>query len=368
MALSVRLNSLLLTCKDCARFVDNGRWLQGLLDGFSVESMLGIPSVRAFPCVMLYGSLVAGTAFQDGDADYTILFSSRAPHEELSSLEKLKLSPCNFLEVSREHHQDVLSSILTHIKNKDACTVLEHERIFTARVPIVRLKRKGIEEDSDWFDLSLSLDGLRNSLLLRLYMESDPRLRAGALCAKRWGRLQKILGARRGWISPYALTVMYIFYMQSTGRSCCVINEGQVDKLLEVVAAQSSDDYSLNCSRFYETIPCVDVNVSEVLSDLHGFFRFFGDFREFDFDVDVVDIRTRNKYHSKERWLEAMRGFSEKERWDLLGYELLMLRDPYEPHNLGRSVDFFHAEIVRETFRLASERSTEDLRDLLQME
>ncbi|RNF12164.1 putative RNA polymerase II [Trypanosoma conorhini] len=366
MALSLRLSSLLLSCKGRARFVENGRLLQGLLDGFSVEGVLGIHSVRALPCVMIYGSLVAGTAFQDGDADYTVVFSSPASHEELSRLEKLKLASSSFLEVSREHQQQVLSSILKHIKLQGSCAFLEHERIFTARVPIVRLKRMGITGgDTNCFDLSLSLDGLRNSLLIRLYMESDPRLRAGALCAKRWGRSQRILDARHGWISPYALTVMYIFYMQTTGRSNCVINEAQVDKILEVVAAHHSDDYCINCSQFYEAIPCVDVNVSEVLSDLQGFFRFFSDSREFDFDVDVVDIRTMEKCHSKERWLEEMRGFGEGERWGLLGYEVLMLRDPYEPHNLGRSVDFFRAEFIRETFRLAADKSAEGILDLL---
>ncbi|EKF30840.1 RNA polymerase II, putative [Trypanosoma cruzi marinkellei] len=365
MALSSRLGSLLLTRMDHARFIDNGKWLQGLLDGFSVENVLGIPSVGTSPCVMIYGSFVAGTAFQDGDADYTIAFISRKSHEELSRLEKLKLSSSNFLEVSREHHQYVLSSILRHIKNQDPYSGLEHERIFMARVPIVRLKRmKNTGDDVMRFDLSLSLDGFRNSLLIRLYMESDPRLRAGVLCIKRWGRSQRILDARRGWISPYALTVMYIFYMQATGRIRFVINESKVDNMLETVAARISEEYGINCSQFYENIPCVDVNTSDVLADLKGFFCFFSDSRQFDFDVDVVDIRTKGKCLSKERWLEEMRGFSEKERWELLGYELIMVRDPYEPHNLGRSVDFFRAEVIREAFRLASEKCVEELLEL----
>lgn len=350
---------MLLTHKEYTRFIENGKWLQSLLDGFSIERVLGLSPIVASPCVMIYGSSVAGTAFRDGDADYAIVFFSSSSHQEL---QKLRVTPSNFLEVEREHHQHVLSSILKHIVERCPSADLKHEQIFTARVPIVRLRRMvNGAANSILFDLSLSLDGIRNSLLLRLYMESDPRLRAGTLCLKRWGRSQKILDARGGWISPYALTVMYIFYMQKTGRTACVIDENEVDRILGFATTQLLESGEIGCSQLKESLPCTDANLSDVLADLQGFFQFFSDTRQFDFDVDVVDIRTKGKYLSKEMWFEVMEGIGGRERWGLLGYEVIMVRDPYEAHNLGRSVDFFRAESIREIFRLASDKSPEDL-------
>ncbi|KEG11972.1 putative RNA polymerase II [Trypanosoma grayi] len=360
-----RLSSRLLTCKEHARFLENRQWLQGLLKDFSVENVLGVPQATDSPCVMIYGSCVAGTSFQDGDADYAVVFPLKSSVSDFGPLEKLKISPVKFLDVEREHHKNVLSSILGHIERRNLSVELKFERIFAARVPIVRIKKlTNNSADSIRFDLSLSLDGLRNSLLIRLYMESDPRLRAGALYAKLWGRSQKILDARRGWISPYALTVMYIYYMQVTGRTTSVIDERKVDELISLAAMQLSRDISVESSQFYEMLPCQEVVVSEVLDDLRGFFGFFGDFRQFDFDSDVVDIRTQNKWLSKEQWLNELKQSGEKERWELLGYEMVMVRDPYEPHNLGRSVDFFRAEDIREMFRLASDGNSENLLSL----
>ncbi|ORC84143.1 putative RNA polymerase II [Trypanosoma theileri] len=365
MSFSSRLSSLLLTRKDHARFLQNRVWLQGILEDFSLEGVLDIPRVGTTPCVMIYGSSVAGTAFQDGDADYAIVFPSKTSINDFSKLEKLTLSPSNFLEIRREYHQRVLSSILQHIVKRDLSVDLKHEQIFTARIPIIRLKKiKKSESEDIRFDISLSLDGLRNSLLLRLYMESDPRLRAGVLCAKKWGRSKGILDARRGWISPYALTVMYIFYMQTTKRTVSVINETDVDSKLFPIATQLSDTTGTCCSEFIDVLPCRDAKVSDVLEDLRGFFSFFGDCTKFDFDIDVVDIRTKDKWLSKEKWLEEMKKFSEKERWELLGYETIMVRDPFESHNLGRSVDFFRAEDIREAFRLASQNNCEELVNL----
>ncbi|KAH9597502.1 PAP/25A-associated [Trypanosoma melophagium] len=365
MTFSSRFGSLLLTRKDHARFLQNRVWLQNILEDFSLEGVLEVPRVGVTPCVMIYGSSVAGTAFQDGDADYAIVFPLRSSFDDFSKIEKLTLTPSNFLEIRREYHQRVLSSILQHIEKRSPSDDIKHERIFTARIPIIRLKRiTNSEAEGIRFDVSLSLDGLRNSLLVRSYMESDPRLRAGVLCAKKWGRSKGILDARRGWISPYALTVMYIFYMQTTERTVSVINETDIDRKLFPIAAQLSGTTDTCCSEFIDVLPCREAKVSDVLDDLRGFFSFFGDCTKFDFDIDVVDIRTKDKWLSKEKWLGEMKMFSEKERWELLGYETIMVRDPFESHNLGRSVDFFRAEEIRESFRLASQNSCEELVNL----
>eukprot|EP00658_Telonema_sp_P-2_P083804 TRINITY_DN9169_c0_g1_i6.p1 TRINITY_DN9169_c0_g1~~TRINITY_DN9169_c0_g1_i6.p1 ORF type:complete len:475 (-),score=129.88 TRINITY_DN9169_c0_g1_i6:362-1786(-) len=69
-----------------------------------------------------------------------------------------------------------------------------------------------IYKKKEHYDLSLAISGVQNSLLLRHYMERDPELRAAALMLKYWGRKRRLLNARRGWISPYALSIMFVHY------------------------------------------------------------------------------------------------------------------------------------------------------------
>ncbi|KAH8608015.1 putative Cid1 family poly A polymerase [Trypanosoma vivax] len=192
-------------------------------------------------------------------------------------------------------------------------------------------------------------------------MELDPRLRAGVLWAKSWGRSQNILNARRGWISPYALTVVCIYFMQVSKRTNSIIDEDTVNDILCDTARVAAGDVGVVHPRCYNILPLRAVNVKDVLDDVRDFFIFFRGSDQFDFDKDVVDIRTRNKIVSKEQWLSEVKDLDSLLRWERLGYEAIMIRDPYEDHNLGRSVDFFRAENIRETFRLASIKNIEDV-------
>nr|CCC50953.1 conserved hypothetical protein [Trypanosoma vivax Y486] len=360
MTLLFRLASLLLSRKEHARFVQNGTWLEGALECFSTKEFPDLPSISRRPTVLMYGSSIAGTAFRGGDADYAVVF----PFSLSSSDSLCKMCPRthpSFCEVKRDQHRIFLLSILDHIRKTDNSGLLGCELICSARVPVVRIARQ-LRETSEVinFDVSLSLDGLRNSLLLRLYMELDPRLRAGVLCAKSWGRSQNILNARRGWISPYALTVMYIYFMQVSKRTNSIIDEDTVNDILCDTARVAAGDVGVVHPRCYNILPLRAVNLKDVLNDVRDFFIFFGGSGQFDFDKDVVDIRTRNKIVSKEQWLGEVQHLDSQSRWERLGYEAIMFRDPYEDHNLGRSVDFFRAENIRETFRLASIKDIED--------
>ncbi|KAG8346940.1 hypothetical protein TRVL_02244 [Trypanosoma vivax] len=361
MTLLFRLASLLLSHKEHARFIQNGTWLEGALECFSTREFPDLPLVSCRPAVLMYGSSVAGTAFRGGDADYAVVFPSSLSSSD-SLCKMCSRTHPSFCEVKRDQHRIFLPSILDHIRKTDDSGLLACDLICSARVPVVRIARR-LPESSEVinFDISLSLDGLRNSLLLRLYMELDPRLRAGILCAKSWGRYQNILNARRGWISPYALTVMYIYFMQVSNKTKTKVDEDTVNDILYDTARIAAGDMGVVHPRCYNILPLRAVNVKDVLNDVHDFFIFFRGSDQFDFDKDVVDIRTRNKIVSKEQWLGEVKDLDSQSRWERLGYEAIMIRDPYEDHNLGRSVDFFRAENIRETFRLASIKDIEDI-------
>ncbi|KAG5505837.1 hypothetical protein JKF63_05173 [Porcisia hertigi] len=187
-------------------------------------------------------------------------------------------------------------------------------------------------------------------------MASDPRLRLGLLSAKQWGQEHQILNARRGWISPYALSIMYIHFMKETGRTSLAFEEGVVSQRVNSIvsiAAESEGDIS-QVDELASVLPLQEANLSLVQRDVFDFFAFYGTPGEFDFDASVVDIRSQGRFTSKDEWCASVDGLDEKERWDVLGHEVIFLRDPFEPHNLGRSVDFFRGEELREKFRTAA--------------
>jgi hypothetical protein len=194
-------------------------------------------------------------------------------------------------------------------------------------------------------DLSLSVDGCRNSLLIRQYMQQYPVLHLLTMTVKLWGRHQKLLNARSGWLSPYALTVMALHYAIEAKLVPTILDELAVNELLgnppSLLPFPSSHAEFQKDSFDFESI-------------LKGFFEYYSG--PFDFDTDVVDIRSRQRITKKVEWFseEENKTLTEAQKWHRVGYQVMMIRDPFENHSLGRSVEFFRGEALREAFRLAS--------------
>lgn len=341
---AAQLSSKLLSQQRYSAILQQRKWLQDLLRTFKVA--VDEPNAKqCSPVVLPYGSIVSGTSFVDGDADYAVVFP--VANEKDQHFDNLV--------IEREKQEKVLSDIFLHIRNANNEVDLQPQRIFRARIPIVQYVRKGAD-DNEKFDLSLSVNGLKNSLLLRSYMAGDPRLRLGVLCAKQWGREQHILNARRGWISPYALTIMYVYFMRTVGRTQLTVSEDdiseRVNAIIDIVANSPGELKSV--AEFTSVLPLIDVDSTVVQKDVFDFFDFYGNPDSFDFDVSVVDIRQHGRFSTKDEWCETVKDLGEEDRWHLLGHENMFIRDPFEPHNLGRSVDFFHGEEIREKFRTSA--------------
>jgi hypothetical protein len=342
---TAQLSGKLLSQQRYLKILAQRKWLQDLLETFVLYSGKPNSKVCASPIVLPYGSMISGTSFVDGDADYVVVF----PVLDESTQE------FHNVNIERERQESVLSDLFSHIKKNNNAVELKPQRIFRARIPIVQYLRKN-HEGSSKFDLSLSIDGLKNSLLLRSYMSGDPRLRLGVLCAKQWGREQQILNARRGWISPYALTILYIYYMQATGRTQLQVSEDDIAarvKAIVNIVANSNGELD-KVEEFTSVLSFVEVDSTAIEKDVYDFFDYYGNPDIFDFDVSVVDIRLRDRFKTKDAWSEALKNLGDEDRWHLLGHENVLLRDPFEPHSLGRSVDFFRGEEIREKFRTAA--------------
>lgn len=311
-------------------------WIENQMKGFEVPKDF-IPKDNPSLAVILYGSSVAGTSLDDGDADFAMTFFSCDTSGEYT-----------IMDVDRNNQEKLLSTVFHHIIREQK---IKSQRIFRARVPVIQFQSNVPPYDGFKFDLCLSTNGVRNSLLLRKYMESDSRLHLGCLLAKAWGKQSNILNSRRGWISSYALSIMYIYYFQMVLQKDYLVDDSK--QLTRIVSACHKGKYE-EISELNTPVTVGPFDPAEIESDISGFFQFYS--KGFDFDSNVVDVRAEGRITKKDHWIECVTNLSLKERWNLLGHENLFIRDPFEPHNLGRSVDFLKSEHIREEFRLASQQ------------
>ena len=87
--------------------------------------------------------------------------------------------------------------------------------IINTRVPILRHHASGAATPDLGlvamdFDLSFQGYGLWNSWLQRHYIMQTPSARLGAIVVKKWAKLTGISDSRSGFLSPYAVVIMWL--------------------------------------------------------------------------------------------------------------------------------------------------------------
>ena len=308
------------------------------------------------PRVLTFGSALVGTAFRQGDIDFTLGFRVVPIHPPATppppaTTANITSVLSGFAVFAHDFHSTVLSNVYDHVVAASPETQLQ--RIYRARIPILQfhplLQGAPVKETplrSAAFDVSVSLDGCRNSLLLRRYTMKYPVVRTLSMLLKQWGRCRHILNARRGWLSPYALTILVIHFLHSKGL-IELFDQSVVDNELSEVCDDSHIATMLEAFSMGPHEPCL----LDVAPLMQAFFQFYSE--EFDFDEDVVDIRVGDsKIQRLSQWMKKLEVLpSDKDRWNRVGYGIILIRDPFEEHSLGRSIDFFRAESLREEFR-----------------
>ena len=63
------------------------------------------------------------------------------------------------------------------------------------------------------FDVGFRTYGIRNSCLLRAYLQSLPLGRCGAMVLKEWSKASGVNNSSQGFLTSYAVNVMWIFYL-----------------------------------------------------------------------------------------------------------------------------------------------------------
>eukprot|EP00668_Euglena_longa_P007967 GGOE01009587.1.p1 GENE.GGOE01009587.1~~GGOE01009587.1.p1 ORF type:complete len:818 (+),score=194.66 GGOE01009587.1:363-2456(+) len=259
--------------------------------------------------VFVFGSSALGIVAQVGDVDFYV---------EMDAMRNGR--------VTRHQVQDHLQRIYEVLSTCDHRWIPSHalKRVFTARVPIIKKTgTPGLD-----FDISLFPCGLRNSALLRRYVERNLGiLQPLAMTVVQWSKSVGINDSRNGFLTTYSVILMVIFYL------ICSQNVTHVP----IDTIRSKDD--IDPEPFVPQPEDPDEGIQRRLGRLLA--EFFTFYDAFNFDEDCICIRTTN-HVSREA-----KGWTSRD-------VPIAIEDPYETHlNTCRNVKLDRFEFIRKQLQLA---------------
>ncbi|KAI9324902.1 hypothetical protein DFJ73DRAFT_597024, partial [Zopfochytrium polystomum] len=189
---------------------------------------------------------------------------------------------------------------------------------------------------------------LRNTKLIKLYVELDPRVRPVILVIKHWAK-QRVLNdaAKGGTLSSYCWVMMALNFLQTrTPPIIPSLHKLYFDRLKSGARVKPIIVDGVDCS-FEENIePLKDFGSKnhETLGGLiYAFFRLYA--YEFDYDTQVVSVRHGKLLTKKEK------------EWDVDIEKMcrhLCIEEPFTPdRNLANSADSVSVSGLRREFRRA---------------
>ena len=197
------------------------------------------------------------------------------------------------------------------------------------------------------FDLGFRPFGVRNSFLLRNYLNSHPCARPGAVVLKDWSKSSGINNSIGGYYTSYAVNIMWIYYLVQKG-------------IIPYIDPQSIPQSLVGCTDFNPRY--VPIFPPEIEGDaarreamflqmgelLVGFFAFYC--FEFDWDRTVITLNRAGDPTLKEdlQWNDvAVVQGKKSTRY------LQCIEDPYEDNlNLGRHIgDGRKWKVMQEFYR-----------------
>eukprot|EP00756_Hemistasia_phaeocysticola_P037051 Hpha_TRINITY_DN16676_c1_g2::TRINITY_DN16676_c1_g2_i3::g.182827::m.182827 len=205
---------------------------------------------------------------------------------------------------------------------------------------------------SKW-DLSLRMQGVQNTRLVKAYLQPSPLLRIACFAVKSWAKRAGVSSnPQGGGLTSYAVTVLFIYYCLRKGHLAWIAPES--------VPVSETREFAL---------PPVDLpahfDSSEKATELGevvvGFFQFYG--QEFDWETEVVSLRLDPKDASALR-KEDLGWTRENEVRRARGqstFYAICVEDPYESLdgrrlNLGRNLTAVGGLEVVCTFRMGLRR------------
>lgn len=218
---------------------------------------------------------------------------------------------------------------------------------------------------------------LHNTLLLRCYSHSDPRVRPMIIFVKAWAKKRKINSPYHGTLSSYGYVLMVLHYLINVANPPVLLN---LQTTKEAVGDRSPHNYEIidgYTVRFWRSEnEIIDLARSgglvnntrdNVGSLLRGFFHYYAQQGYYSprggfcWPKDVISIRTNGGIITKNEkgWTEAKTITIEPTNADGDAREirqryLLAIEDPFEiDHNIARTVVYHGIRAIRDEFQRA---------------
>eukprot|EP00930_Biecheleria_cincta_P058267 TRINITY_DN44121_c0_g1_i1.p1 TRINITY_DN44121_c0_g1~~TRINITY_DN44121_c0_g1_i1.p1 ORF type:complete len:397 (+),score=68.78 TRINITY_DN44121_c0_g1_i1:148-1338(+) len=138
-----------------------------------------------------FGSSVNGFGMAGSDLDVTFVGADDAEHQRFNAIHELR------------------NNLVPLLQNDPQFEVVE--AVWTARVPILKLKFQGHLE----VDISCqNMEAILNTELLLAYAKLHPVVRDLVMVVKLWAKDLGIVGAAKRHLSSYSLTLMVIYFLQ----------------------------------------------------------------------------------------------------------------------------------------------------------
>lgn len=262
-------------------------------------------------------------------------------HEKGSDLDFVALNESDLLpgtkvddnsEVQRAIQSKFVRNVFEELQ-KDSPT-WKMEVVLRARVPVLRVHTGSPIP----FDISSHRrNGVRNSALLRAYIQQRPVARWLCMLVKKWGKEVGLTGAKpAGFLTSYGLNIMVIHYLMRR-------------KVLSPIAPDAIN--IADVARLPKEIPLIPLTDNE-LADLGelalGFLNFY--LHEFNPAEDVISINrgTDRTPRSALQWNTSGAEMGGRQHF------LWCIEDPYELNlNVGREITPLKSTILQKHFENA---------------
>lgn len=257
-------------------------------------------------------------------------------HEAKSDVDFVALRPDDIADGKGEDSQSQLAKGLqTEFLGKVGKALKKRhiewtvDEVKRARVPVIKIKSKTVD-----FDITAHRrNGVRNSALLRAYLEQDPELRWMSMAVKSWSKRCGMNGSV-GYITSYGFNILTIYFLLQKKilkfvdpDSCCA---STIDPLPRGLPLHPPKDPE---------------RIGQLLIEFMEYYRY-----DFNIDQDVVTL-SRESRTTK----EALNWTKTAEDMKIINAEKVAYRfcieDPYEINlNVGRNVTPFKLDMMKKTF------------------
>lgn len=218
---------------------------------------------------------------------------------------------------------------------------------------------------------------LHNTLLLRCYSHSDPRVRPMIIFVKAWAKKRKINSPYHGTLSSYGYVLMVLHYLINVANPPVLLNLQTTQKAVEDRSPHNDeiiDGYPVRFWRSENEI--IDYARSGRLANntrdnvgslLRGFFHYYAQQGYYSpqggfcWPKDIISIRTNGGIVPKNEkgWTEAKTitiesTSSDGDAREIKQRYLLAIEDPFEiDHNIARTVVYHGIRAIRDEFQRA---------------